>query len=257
MKLLLEDGMAVREVGPAGGTPVLWIHGLGESGLCFEEIVCHPLLSGRSHLIPDLPGYGRAARVRPPQDFAGIADHLAGWLAARGEPALDLVGHSLGGILALVLAERHPERVRRLVDVDGNKSPADCVFSGQALEWTPEEFLATGFHELRDAIAVSAGDDAALRGYVRSLGLADAATYRAHAEELVRLSAREDLALRLAAVDLPVSYLAGVPNGASARSLALLEEARVEVTTIEPSGHWPFINRPDAFAAALLRFIGP
>ncbi|MFH1531221.1 MAG: alpha/beta hydrolase [Pseudomonadota bacterium] len=256
MKTHIEQGMYVREIGPAGGSPVVWIHGLGESGLCFEGIVAHPRLAGLRHLVPDLPGYGRSAPQAPPKDFASLADHLVAWLGARREPRVDLVGHSLGGIIVLILAERHPHRVRRLVDVEGNKTAADCVYSRRAMTWSPDDFVRGGFDALRTDIADGADSDPAVLGYTRSLALTDPATFRTHAEELVHLSDREDLARRLHAVEPPAWYIAGGPGGAALRSLALLRSAGVEAIRIEPSGHWPFIDQPDVFAESLASIFG-
>lgn len=51
--------MVVRDLGAGGRGTVFWIHGLGESGLCFERVLARPELHGFRHLVPDLPGYGR------------------------------------------------------------------------------------------------------------------------------------------------------------------------------------------------------
>ena len=257
MKRTIEQGMFVRESGPAGSTPVVWIHGLGESGLCFDGILDHPELRYRRHLVPDLPGYGRTPPSETSWSFTGVADHLIRWLAARGEPPVDLVGHSLGGVLALFVAEQAPERVRRVVDVEGNKSEGDCVYSGRALRWTPEDFTRGGFDVLREEIATAAGGDPATQGYLRSLAMADAGTFRAHAEELVRLSRTEALARRLAGLGSPVHYIAGAPGGACPRSLVLLEAAGLAPTRISPSGHWPFIDQRDRFGEVLRAILGP
>jgi pimeloyl-ACP methyl ester carboxylesterase len=82
----VEKGMFVRETGPVGKTPaLLWIHGLGESGLCFEKIVGHPRLKPLRHLVPDLPGYGRSAWPQEPMTLEAAAGHLASWLSERGK----------------------------------------------------------------------------------------------------------------------------------------------------------------------------
>jgi pimeloyl-ACP methyl ester carboxylesterase len=251
MRIGFEHGMFLREIGSRDGAPVVWIHGLGESGLCFEGILAHPRLQGRRHLVPDLPGYGRSPAGNPPRDFAGVTDHLAAWLGARGEPAADLVGHSLGGVLALILAERHPARVRRVVDVEGNKSPADCVYSGRALAWSPQDFAREGFDLLRAALRRAAVGDPAVLGYLRSLAMTDPGTFWRHAAELVQVSGTETLAARLVALKVPAHYIAGSPGGASERSLALLETAGCATTRVAPSGHWPFIDQPGGFAEVL------
>jgi pimeloyl-ACP methyl ester carboxylesterase len=253
----VEQGMFVRDYATNAGSaeaPILFVHGLGESGLCFERIVEHPKLARFPRLIVDLPGYGRSAWRRPVDTLASLADHLALWLAARaGRPAV-IVGHSMGAIVALLAAERHPHLFAGVVDVDGNKSIGDCGFSGRAARIAAEEFEARGFDALVDSVYEEGNRDAPHRGYYASLRLCDPRAYHAHSIELVELSGQEQLARRLAALRLPNLYVAGQPRGACARSIALLDEAGAAWFAIEPSGHWPFLDQPDSFAAALSAF---
>jgi pimeloyl-ACP methyl ester carboxylesterase len=252
--------MFVRDWGVAAprGT-LLYIHGLGESGLCFEHLFAHPGLAEWRQLVPDMPGYGRSPWPAVPLSLAAQADHLAQWLrecpAVRDAAPVVVVGHSLGGVLGLLFCERHPDLVAAFVDVDGNKSAADCVFSSRAATFSKEDFLSGGFDRLRETVFRQGKTDAAHRGYYVSLRLADPRTYHLHSHELLALSETEDLAPRLQALPMPTYYIAGVPNGVSARSQALLTEAEVDWIRIEPSGHWPFIDQPDRFVKALNAFL--
>jgi len=255
----LHHDVFVREAGREDGPrTVLWIHGLGESGLGFEAVLERPELAGWRHIAPDLPGYGRTAWPAQPLSLAEQADLLADLAAERARGPVVLAGHSMGGVVALLLAERHRAVVRGLIDIDGNKSPDDCTFSGQAAAQDLPAFTAGGFDALRDAVYAGGHDEPAKRGYYASLRQASPAQFWLNSRELVALSARRDLAGRLAAVagkGIPVAYLAGAPGGASATSRRLLAEARVPVLEIAPSGHWPFLDQPDAFTAAVARFL--
>ena len=252
----VEHGMVLRERPAASprGT-LLLVHGLGESGLCFEGLFEAPALADWHLLVPDLPGYGRSPWPPEPLGLAGHADHLAAWLESRGAPPVVVVGHSLGGVIALLLTERHPARVRALVDVDGNKSAADCTFSGQVAGQPLAEFRAGGFDRLRAAVHEAGRDDPAQRGYHVSLRLADPATFHRDSRELYDLSVGETLAARLAALPQPHRYVAGGPGGASPRSLELLRAAGVPFDVVAPSGHWPFIDQPAGFLAVLRAFL--
>ena len=91
-----------------GGPPLLLVHGFGGAAWNFSELA--PLLPGRRLIIPDLPGHGGSSPL-PAPTIAGFADLMAELLDG---PA-DVLGHSLGGVVALRLAERHPSLVRSLV----------------------------------------------------------------------------------------------------------------------------------------------
>ena len=257
MRHALHHGVFLREGGATGGPrTVLWVHGLGESGLCFEGLLDRTDLAGWRHLAPDLPGYGRTAWPTAPLSLADHADLLADLCSDLGTGPVVVAGHSMGGIVALLLAERHRSLVRGVVDIDGNKSPEDCSFSGQAVEQDVGDFVAGGFDALRGRVYEAGVDDPAQRGYYASLRQADPVAYHLNSGELVAMAAKAgDLAGRLAALSCPRVYIAGAPRGVCAESRRLLEEARVPVLEVAPSGHWPFVDQPDTFAAKLREFL--
>lgn len=244
--------MAVRTRG-AGSRTLVWIHGLGESGRCFDAITAHPALSPYRHVVPDLPGYGRSPWPARAPSLTDTADELAGWLAARDDDAV-LVGHSLGGVLATLCVERHPRAARAIVDVDGNVCLDDCTFSRRIAAFA-EEDAAVAAEQVWTWVAGQAGTDAALRGYAASLAFADPAVLWRHARELVALSTEDRLAARRARLPVPLVYVAGAPGGASPRSRAQLAAAGVAVEAVGPAGHWPFVDQPLAFADAVARFV--
>lgn len=247
-----EHGMAVR-TRDGGGRTLVWIHGLGESGRCFDAITALPALAGYRHVIPDLPGYGRSPWPARAPSIVDTADALAAWLAARGDGAV-VIGHSLGGVLATLCVGRHPTAARAVIDVDGNVCLDDCTYS-RRLAGFAEADAARAADEVWAWVAGAAGGDVAMRGYAASLGFADPAVLWRHAVELVALSSDDRLAQRRAALAVPFLYIAGAPGGASPRSRALLAEAGIEVEAIGPAGHWPFIDQPAAFATVLTGFV--
>lgn len=242
----IEHGMVVRRLG--GGPEIVWLHGLGEQSASFDAITA--LLPGYTHVLPDLPGYGRSpwpALPLPAGDsLAALADHLVAWLAAR-RPSL--VGHSMGGVLATLIAERID--VAAIVNIDGNLSRGDCTLSAQAAAYPLAEFVDHGFAAIRASVYERGVTELALRGYFAALTLACPEILHRHAVDLVALSAGETLAPRLAAVRAPVRFVAGVPRGICARSRALLDAHAVEWVGVEPSGHWPFVDQPAATAAGI------
>ncbi len=101
------------------GSPVLLIHGSGPgvSGRAnWQGLMRSPLRERYRLLAPDVVGFG-ATRARTGIELTHDTRvrHLVGFLDALGLDRVDVVGNSMGGGLALALAHRHPERVRRMV----------------------------------------------------------------------------------------------------------------------------------------------
>lgn len=251
-----EAGTYVRRVGPtdAPGT-LLYVHGLGESGHSFEPLLVHPALAAWRQLAPDLPGHGRSLWPDPPLTFSGCVDALAAWLAGAAAGPVVVLGHSMGGVLAQLLAERHPERVRGLVNVEGNISAADCIYSARIAGLSLPELLAGGFDRLLAEVYEGGVAEAPLRTYFTSLSLADPRALHRNARELVELSEEERLAGRMGALGQPSVYLLGSPRGTGAHSQGLLRAAGVAVRAIEGAGHWVYLDQPEAFVGELTSFL--
>jgi pimeloyl-ACP methyl ester carboxylesterase len=102
--------------GQAGAT-VLALHGITATGMAWLEVANQ--LPGVTLLAPDLRGRGRSAELPGPYGFSAHVADLVSLLDGTGNGRVAVVGHSMGGFVALELAARHPERVSRLVLVDG------------------------------------------------------------------------------------------------------------------------------------------
>lgn len=98
------------------GAPVLAIHGITSSSRTW------PFLTGaldQPVFAPDLRGRGRSNGLPGPAGMAQHAEDCAAVVEATGGVPLVVVGHSMGGFVATVLAARRPDLVRGLVLVDG------------------------------------------------------------------------------------------------------------------------------------------
>lgn len=118
-KITGPDGPLVYFEGGEGDTTMLLLHGAGDNAGTWARIV-RPLLGKYHLLIPDLFGHGQSG---PPEGPIGIDQLLAGVefllkeLAA--EQRLILVGNSLGAWLTFLVALHHPERVERIIAING------------------------------------------------------------------------------------------------------------------------------------------
>jgi pimeloyl-ACP methyl ester carboxylesterase len=99
----------------AGSGPVLvLVHGIGDSSETWRPVI--PRLAERWTVIaPDLLGHGQSDKPRADYSIGGFANGLRDLLVLLGIPSATLVGHSLGGGVALQFAYQYPERCARLV----------------------------------------------------------------------------------------------------------------------------------------------
>ncbi|MEN8822708.1 MAG: alpha/beta hydrolase [Abyssibacter sp.] len=118
------DGRSLHwvEAGPQDGQPVLLLHGTPGSWAAWGEYFKSPDLGDYRLIAVDRPGFGDSAEAGVETRLQVQADVLAALLEARG-PLL-VVGHSLGGSLAIRLLRDHPEQVRGVVLVAASLDPA-------------------------------------------------------------------------------------------------------------------------------------
>ncbi len=251
-----EGSFHVRRLrAPSAAGAVLYVHGLGESGLCFERVMADPRLADWAHLAVDLEGYGKSLWAAEPFALDEHAQRLARLIDRLSLESVVVVGHSMGGVIGTLLCERLAGTARGFVNVEGNLSLPDCGYSGRAVEFSLEAWLDHGFDRVLDAIHHE-GESAGVRlAYIASILMCDPRAYHRNSRDLVELSRAEGLAARLAALDAPTVYVHGAPRGTGERSLGLLERAGVERIRIDGAGHWPFLDQHDAFVEALAGFL--
>lgn len=118
-------------------SPVIFIHGL--LGTLQSEAL-HEALRPRRTLAPDLLGYGRERYT----DLDSIsleaqADVHRAIIATYGRQPVHVVGHSVGGAIAALLASSYPEQVKSLISVEGNFTLKDAFWSASVARMSPAE----------------------------------------------------------------------------------------------------------------------
>lgn len=97
------------------GPPLVLVHGVGATRAVWGRVL-ERLAGGHAVTALDVPGFGHSPPAGPGFDLAFVADAISEGLLDAGVPRpFTLVGHSLGGAVALMLADRHPGAVDRLV----------------------------------------------------------------------------------------------------------------------------------------------
>lgn len=93
---------------------LVFLHGIGGRSFGWAPVMAPCADAGWCCLAWDMPGYGDSPLIEP-YDFDGLSDALAALLRARGVQRAVLVGHSMGGMVALQHWSRHAEQVAGLV----------------------------------------------------------------------------------------------------------------------------------------------
>lgn len=99
---------------PSGAPPVLLVHGWGGTGSYWEPTANY-LAQTVPVIVPDLPGTGRSQPVRTPHDMYDQVETLAFLLDALELDRVQIVGHSMGGAMSVLLAADHGDRIDRLI----------------------------------------------------------------------------------------------------------------------------------------------
>ena len=108
------------------GRPLILLHGGLMSGETFGPTL--PMLAEHHQVVAvDLQGHGRTADIDRPIDVRLMAEDIAALIHHLGLDRPDIVGYSLGGMVALHTAARYPAKVRRLVAASANIRP-DAIY---------------------------------------------------------------------------------------------------------------------------------
>jgi len=104
---------AIKSTWAGEGFPIVFIHGFCETSAMWFPFV-DPLTDEYLIICPDLPGFGESELASAEISLEEVADQLATQLQSEGIDEAIFIGHSLGGYVALALAERHPQMIRGL-----------------------------------------------------------------------------------------------------------------------------------------------
>jgi pimeloyl-ACP methyl ester carboxylesterase len=257
----------------AGRGPVLLLlHGVANSSQTWEHVA--PLLSERFTLIaPDLLGHGESATPRGDYSLGAHASGVRDLLSALGHDRVTVIGHSLGGGIAMQFAYQFPERCERLVLVSsgGLGREVHVLLRAAALPGadyilpllTSSRLLGVGRGlggVLRRARLAPGGDVEVLARGFASLDSTGSRQAFLHTVRAVidpggqRVSANDRLGLAALIPSLIVwgecDSIIPVAHGAAAH--AAMPGSRFEV--FAGAGHMPHDADPDRFAAILTDF---
>lgn len=245
------------------GTRIVFLHGLFGQGRNWTTLG-KALADRHRVLLLDLPHHGRSPRSDR-FDYLEMAEQVA---AALGEEPATVVGHSMGGKVAMVLALRRPDLVERLVvaDMSPVAYPTARDFTVYTAAMQGLDLDALERREDADAAFAEAVPDPTIRGFLlqnlRRDG--DRWYWQLNLDVLARDLAEIGSwpADRLADVSPyagPVLWIAGERSDYVRDDYEPAMERwfpRHRKVTVKGAGHWVHSERPEVFLEVLRRFLG-
>jgi pimeloyl-ACP methyl ester carboxylesterase len=237
---------------PGTGPAILYIHGLGCSKADFIEMTSVSELRTYRLVSVDNPGCGDSSYDKNhPLNIDAVVELIESFITQLGLNRFLLVGGSMGGLVALLYAERNTAKIAGFANVEGNLAPEDCMFSRLVVPHSYAHFEGLVFPQIKRELSVIAGRGIA--EHLRVLDKADPRAYYDYAFQTVEYSDNGNLLDRFLSLPVPKCFMYGSEN----RHLSYLQRLREsECTVIEipNAGHFLFYDEPNYFAAALCSF---
>ena len=237
----------------AAAPSILLIHGSGMSAGAWVNQLRGSLKAFRVAAI-DLPGHGKSDPI-PQASVEGYAETVAEFLEALGSGPVLVVGHSLGGAIAIALAAQRPHAVTGLVLLAScAKLPWVDSSWGRLLPYVPGPLWKTFFISTAQKLLFARG----VPGHAVSLGMQELRSCRAETilKDLQAAKAM-DLTQQATGLDVPTLILCGsqdrlTPPALSADLKGLIPGSRLSL--IEEAGHMLLLEVPTRVNEEVLNF---
>jgi pimeloyl-ACP methyl ester carboxylesterase len=224
----------------SGQLPFVLIHGAGGTKAKFRSL--EEKLEGVSCFVLDLPGHGEQANIR-----CKSIEEYAEWVNTQlqGQEVI-VVGHSMGGLIAIEMAARNPNVKGLVLDASHYEMPVHPNILEELAAGRFPEFLFTASYS-KDTSAELVEEERAQLSWVDMSVVHD--DFFA-CNEYKGESAFAGLRVPILAVYGSEDKL--LPKGAMEKAAEL--NPNVQAETIEGAGHYIMLEKPDAFAKVLLEF---
>lgn len=251
MPRVIRDGVGLAYERTGSGTPtLLLIHGAFADRSAYSEQVAY--FSGRHDIVcVDLRGHGESDAPEGPYTVQGFADDVAFVAHELGLRKCVVVGHSLGGLVSVELAGRHPDVVASVATLDSPSlipgwsrrftHPLDGEMESAQFRSILRGFLSSAYHPADDQVRLG-----------RSLDAIDRMPDHAVRATWGALEWEPEAALR--ACKVPFLYLDHYQPGYDLTELRALCPQVASGQTVG-AGHWALKDVPGQVNAMLERFI--
>ncbi|MBN2365319.1 MAG: alpha/beta hydrolase [Calditrichaeota bacterium] len=237
---------------PGHSKTLLYLHGLGCSKDDFLSSAETGLLRSHTLVAFDFPGHGNSS-YSTKLDMDDLVEITNLFIEKLNLHDIVLIGHSLGGLVALLFSDRYVEKVKAFINVEGNLKDEDCFFSRQVTEVDFETFVKKTFRTQKFRLQLS--KNPGFRKCAETFGKYNAQqAIFDYSPTLVWYSDSRNLIDRFISLKLPRLFIHGSEN----RGLTYIPELVLKglpVHEIPNSNHFPQYDNPSEFYTIISTFI--
>jgi len=246
----MKGGTLYFETSGSGEIPVICIHGWACEGAQFLELSRLLGLQFRVYRL-DLPGHGRTPLGDFVPSYENYTDLILDFALAHGLENPVLLGHSMGGVLALMVAATGRLQPRAVINLDGSLPPSGQTLAGLAMvrSWLDKpDFRERLAVALRRSFFLLHERDARSEAIIKKMCSAPEAVLRFLPEQFDRLNA----ARILPKVPVPTLYIGAASPHFDANEVAV---AQFRIEHIAGSGHFLHVYAPQQVADSVEEFL--
>ncbi len=238
------------------GSPVMLVHGYGENKQVWSAILKH-LPKKFQYLMPDLPGFGEQ-EVVDPVSMSYFADYLNNILIREKIKKVCLLGHSMGGYIAMAFAEKYPEKLNAIGLLHSHvfaDTPEQIPARKKAIEFIQRNGASNYLKDFVKNLFAGATNKKIIERHLKTIAETPPKGLTSSLQAMIE---RNDTSATLKNVDFPVLFIFGRQDKLMPLEKVLKQcelPARSMVEILENAGHQGMLEEPKKFAKAVGDFL--
>ena len=268
-KMIFKEGREFNyirhnEISP-GRMTLLFLHGLGDCGLCFQEVFEDRRFDKYNIIVPDLIGYGKSSESADGNyDLKSHINKL--WKIIEDMKINDLIiiGHSMGGDIATLLCTSDQKNIiKKFVNIEGNITQFDLFISREAVKAAEDGNFTHWFNDefMKSKVIEDWGQKyPSCRRYHSSLRNCRTEAFLANARELCQRNTalpgryKSETGRIYCSLSIPKVFCYGTES-VSSGTVDFLKENKLKYQAIDDAFHWLMIDKVDEFYSFLYEFV--
>ncbi|ODS34023.1 MAG: putative aminoacrylate hydrolase RutD [Candidatus Scalindua rubra] len=244
---------------------LLFIHGLGDSGLCFQKVFEDKRFDKFNIIVPDMVGYGKSsASANGDYGFASYINRIWKIIEEMKINDLTVIGHSMGGDIATLLCNSDQKyKIKKFVNIEGNITQFDLFISLEAIKAAEDENFVYWFYDdfMKSKVFEDWGQKyPSCRRYHISLCYCRLEAFLANAQELCKRNTalpgkyKSETGQIYCSLSIPKVFCYGTES-VSSGTIDFLKENNLEYQVFDGAFHWLMIDKAKEFYSFLYEFI--